>query len=157
MILRRSERTPAPKTIWKEKSALSAASDLKIAKKTAIIGQKTALKPIAVGPLPEAVELDGEDLPELPTYEPPLNLQFQPSQSLATGLSELNTFQQLLTPEIIDSIVTATNNYAENARTIEEPLPYARPWKSVNSTDIWQFIGCLLYMGYYRLTNHEEH
>jgi hypothetical protein len=92
MILRRSKHTPVLKTIWEEKGAPSAASDPKITKKTARTEQKTALKPITVGPLPEAIELDENDLPKLPTYNPPLNLQFQPSELLATGLSELDTF-----------------------------------------------------------------
>ena len=157
MILRRSKRTPVPKTIWEEKGAPPAALDPKITKKTARTEQKTALKPIAIDRLPEAVKLNEKDLPELPTYNPPLNLQFQASESLATGLSELETFQRLLTPAIVDKIVAATNSYAESARKIEEPLPYARPWKPVNSTDIWRFIGCLLYMGYHRIANHEEH
>ena len=76
MILRRSKRTPVPKTIWEEKDAPSAASDPKITKKAVRTEQKTVLKPIAVRPLPETVELDEKDLLELPTYEPPLNLQF---------------------------------------------------------------------------------
>jgi hypothetical protein len=50
--------------------------DPKITKKTARTEQKTALKPVAIGPLPETVELDEKDLPELPTYELPLNVQF---------------------------------------------------------------------------------
>jgi hypothetical protein len=53
-------------------------------------------------------------------------------------------------PVIVDRIVVATNSYAENARKTDEELkkdhPEARPWKPVNSIDIWQFIGCLLYM-----------
>jgi hypothetical protein len=131
MIVRRSKRTPVPKTIWEEKGAPSAASDPKITKKAARTEQKTALKPIAIGPLPETAELDEKDLPELPTYEPPLNLQFQASKSLATGLSELQTFQQLLTPQIIDRIVAATNSYATNAQNKqdldEELKSYTRP------------------------------
>jgi hypothetical protein len=82
-----------PKTIWEEKNAPSAALDPKITKQTARTEQKTALKPIAIGPFPETVELDEKDLPELSTYEPPLNLQYQASKSLATGLLELQTFQ----------------------------------------------------------------
>jgi Transposase IS4 len=152
MILRRSKRTPVPKVAWEEKSVHSAALDPKITKNTARTAQQTALKPIAVGPLPESIKLDEKDLPELPTYNPPLNLQFQASRSLAIGLSQLDTFQQLLTPIIIDRIVVATNSYAENARKIDKDLdedyPDVRPWKPVNSTDIWQFIGCLLHMGY---------
>jgi Transposase IS4 len=161
MSLRRSKRTPVPRTIWEEKGAPSAASDPKITKKTARTEEKTALKPIAVGSLPETLEFDEDNLPELPTYQPPLDLQFQASKSLITGLSELETFQQLLTPAIIDQIVTATNSYAVNARNtedFEEELKiYARSWKPVDSADIWRFIGCLLYMGAHKEAKHEEH
>ena len=157
MVLRRSKRTPVPKTIWEEKGAPSAASDPKITKNSARTVQKTALKPVIAGPLPETIELNENDLPELPTYNPPLKLEFQASESLATGLSELDTFQQLFTPAIVDRIVVATNSYAANARKDEEPLPHARPWIPVNSTDIWRFIGCLLHMGYHKLANHEDH
>jgi hypothetical protein len=75
-----------PKTVWEEKGTPSAALDPKTTKKTARTEHKTALKPIAIGPLPEIVELDEKNLSELPTYEPPLNLQFQASKSLATEL-----------------------------------------------------------------------
>jgi hypothetical protein len=115
MDLRRSKRTPKPKTIWEEKGAPSAASDPKITKKTARTAQETALKPIITGPLPEIIRLDENDLPELPMYKPPLNLQFQASESLATGLSELDTFQRLLTLMIVSEIIIMTNNYAKNA------------------------------------------
>jgi hypothetical protein len=74
MSLRRSKRTPVPRTIWEEKGAPSAASDLKITKKTARTEEKTALKPIAVGSLPETLEFDEDNLPKLPTYQPPLDL-----------------------------------------------------------------------------------
>jgi Transposase IS4 len=157
MSLRRSKRKPVPKIIWEEKGAPSAASDPKITKNTARTAQKTALKPIVIGHLPETVKLDEKDLPELPMYDPPLDLQFQSSKSLSTGLSELDTFQRLLTPAIIDRIVIATNSYAENARKDEELLPHARRWIPVNSTDIWRFVGCLLHMGYHKLSNHEDY
>jgi hypothetical protein len=116
MSLRRSKRTPVPKTIWEQKGAPSAASDPKITKNTTRTEQKTALKPIAISPLPEIPEINENDLPELPMYKPPLNLQFQASESLAIGLSALETFQKLLTPAIIDQIMVAINSYAENAR-----------------------------------------
>jgi hypothetical protein len=120
MMSRRSQRTPRPKTIWEEKGAPSAARDPKITKKAAQTEKKTALKPIATGPLPG---LDEKCLPELPTYKPPLELHFEPSESLATGLSELHTFQRLLMPANVDIIVEATNSYAFNARkTTEEDL-----------------------------------
>jgi Transposase IS4 len=158
MTLRRSQRKPKPVTIWEEKGAPSAAKDPKITQKNARTEKQTALKPIATGPLPESIGLDEKRLPELPTYKPPLELQYKPSESLSTGLSQLDTFQRLLTPDIIDRIVEATNSYAVNAREIdEEPNPHIRAWKPVNSTDIWRYIGCLLYMGYHKEGRHEEH
>jgi Transposase IS4 len=158
MDLRRSPRKPVPKTIWEAKGAPSAANDLKITRKTARTAKKTALQPVATGPLPEAAGLDEKSLPELPTYKPPLELEFTPSESLATGLSPLETFQQLLTSAIVDRIVAAINSYAQNAReTDEESDSYARPWKPVNSTDIWQYIGCLLHMRCYKKVNREDH
>jgi Transposase IS4 len=105
---------------------------------------------VIAGSLLEALELDRNDLSKLSTYNPPLNLQFQASESLVTDLTELETFQRLLTPTIMDRIVAATNSYAENARKIDEDtrkmLLHSRLWKPVNSAEIWRFIGCLLYM-----------
>jgi hypothetical protein len=115
MTLRRSQRKPKPVTIWEEKRAPSAAKDLKITKKNARAEKKTALKPIATGPLPESIGLDEKRLPELPTYKPPLDLLYEPPESLAIGLLQLDTFQRLLTPDIINRIVKATNSYAVNA------------------------------------------
>jgi hypothetical protein len=66
--------------------------DPKITKKTARTEQKTTLKPVAISPLLKTVELNEKDLPELLTYKPPLNLQFQASESLATDLLELQIF-----------------------------------------------------------------
>ena len=164
MELRRSQRQPKPKTIWEEKGAPCAARDLKITKRTDRTEQKTALKPVASGSLPKALELDVNQLSDLPVYKPSLELRFEPSKSLLEGLSELDTFQRLFTPAIIDKIVTSTNSYAENARNTnsndeeeEDPESFARPWKLVNTTDIWRYIDCLLYMGYHRLSKHEEH
>ena len=92
MELRRSQRQPKPKTIWEEKGAPSAARDPKITKRTDRTEQKTALKPVAVGPLPKTLEIDVNQLPDLPVYKPPLELQFEPSKSLLKGLSKLDTF-----------------------------------------------------------------
>ncbi|KAF7502439.1 hypothetical protein GJ744_005803 [Endocarpon pusillum] len=63
-------------------------------------------------------EFDVKQLPDLPVYEPPLTLRFIPSKSLIQGLSQLDTFQRLLTPAIIDRIIESTNSYAKNAREI---------------------------------------
>ena len=162
MDLCRSKRIPKPRTIWEAKGAPCAASDPKVTKKTARTEQQTALKPIVAGPLPEALEINENQFPELPEYELSLILQFQRSKSLAAGLSQLDTFQRLLTPVIIDRIVESTNSYAENIRNTnfdeeEDSEFFVRPWKPVNVIDIWRYIGCLLYMGYHRLSKHKEH
>jgi hypothetical protein len=91
-MLRRSQRIPKPKSIWEEKGAPSTARDLKITKKTVRTEKKTALKPMATGRLLEAIRLDEKHLPKLSTYKPPLELRFEPSKSLAIGLSELDIF-----------------------------------------------------------------
>jgi hypothetical protein len=69
------------------------------------------LKPIAAGPLPKTVEFDVNNLSELPTNKPPLDLQFGASKSLVTGLTELQIFQKLLTLAIIDIIVNVLGLY----------------------------------------------
>ena len=74
MILRRSKRTPVPKTIWEQKGAPSIASNLKVIKKNARTEQKTALNPIAIDTFPTSIKLDENDLLELPIYKPPLSL-----------------------------------------------------------------------------------
>ena len=89
MSPRKSYRVRKTRTVWEQKGAPSAAKDPKITKKTAHTGKKTALKPIATGPLPKTVDFDADHLPELPTYEPPLDLEFKDLESLATGLTEL--------------------------------------------------------------------
>ena len=46
-------------------------------------------------------------------------------------------------------IVENTNSYAENARNdsfFSDSDSYAREWTPVNITDIWQYLGSLLYM-----------
>ena len=118
MELRRSQRQPKPKTIWEERGAPSAARDPKITKKTDRTEQKTALKPIAIGPLPEVPEFDVKQLPDLPVYEPSLTLRFTSSKSLVQGLSQLDTFQRLLTSVIIDRIVESINSYVKNVYEI---------------------------------------
>jgi Transposase IS4 len=128
------------------------------------------LKPIAVGALPEGVNLNKNKLPDLPDYTPPLNLRPEPPKSLVIGLPELQTFQLLLTPLIVNEIVKATNSYAYRAReeidTLEdhdrdeiEDLKFSvrRPWSPVNSVEIWRYIGCQLYMGIHKEGRREDY
>jgi hypothetical protein len=74
------------------------------------------LKPIATGPLLKTVKFDADYLPKLPIYKLLLNLKFEASESLAIGLTELQTFQKLFTPAIIDIIIDITNSYTKNTR-----------------------------------------
>lgn len=161
MICRRTGRIRKARTIWEEKGALPATKDPKITKEAARTVEKTALKPVATGPLPKETGLDGNQLPELPDYNPPLDLEFQPAKSLAMDLPEFQIFQRILTMAIIDRIVIATNSYADRVRKKALELPgrifCLRPWKPVNSTDILRYIGCLLYMGAHIEKRHEDH
>jgi hypothetical protein len=69
MILRKSRRTPVPKTILKEKGALSVASDSKITKKTVKTEQRIALQLITINPLLKTFKLDEKDLLKLSMYK----------------------------------------------------------------------------------------
>jgi hypothetical protein len=124
--LRKSERKRKAISIWEEKEAPSAVNDPKIPRKAARIEQETALKAIATGPLPKATKIDSTAPLELSEYLPPLELHYKSSESIATGLSELHTFQQLFTQEVVDIIVNATDSYAENAQEKAEIFQYAR-------------------------------
>ena len=141
MELRRSQRQPKPKTIWEEKGAPSAARDPKITKRTDRTEQKTTFKPVVNGPLPETLEFDVNQLSDLSAYKPSLELRFEPSKSLLKDLSELDTFQKLLTFVIINRIVESMNNYVKNVHETnlnekDDPESFSRSWKSVNTIDI---------------------
>jgi Transposase IS4 len=116
---------------------------------------------VATGPLPECTGLNKDQPPELPDYVPSLNLRQEASESLVLGLSEFKTFQQLITPAIINDIMTATNSYAARVRkkALESSsrIRPLRSWNPVDSTDIWRYIGCLLYIGNHIEKRHKDH
>jgi hypothetical protein len=85
--------------------------------------EKTALKPIVTGPLLKAVGFNADNLPDLPTDKAPLNLEFQAAESLAIELLELETFQKLLTPAIINRIIDVINSCVKNVRANASKLP----------------------------------
>jgi Transposase IS4 len=143
MALRKSQRSRRATVAFEDKVAYSTASGPKFTAEIARNNPKTALEPVPAEPLPE---IDNQ-LPDLPDYHPPLELRSKPSESIATGLSELQTFKELYTQEVVDIIVNATNSYAENARETAPKLDCPRDWDPVNSTDIWRYLGCLIYMG----------
>jgi Transposase IS4 len=144
MTTRKSQRNRKATVAFDDRNAASATSAPKLTSKTARDNPETALQPVAVEPLPE---LGYGPFPELPEYDPPLELLSLPSESIATGLCELQTFKKLYTQEVVDTIVNATNSYTENARETINEFGHARPWELVNSIDIWRYIGCLIYMG----------
>jgi hypothetical protein len=123
---RQSQRIRKVTVAWEAKEAPSAASEPKLTSKTARNKPETALKPIAIKPLPESTKLDSNHLSELPIYTLPLELKYKPSKSNATGLSELETFQKLLTPAVVDLIANTINSYAENTPKIPDKFS-ARP------------------------------
>jgi Transposase IS4 len=154
MTPRKSQRNRKATVAFEDRNAASATFAPKLTSKTARNKPETALRPVAVEPLPE---LDNGPLPELPEYIPSLELRSLPSESIATGLSELETFKQQYTQEVVDIIVNATNSYADNARETMDEFGHARPWEPVNSTDIWRYIGCLIYMGLHIEKRREEY
>jgi Transposase IS4 len=57
---------------------------------------------------------------------------------------------------MVDLIVIATNIYAARARQ-NQGEKCTRDWKPVNSTDIWRYMGCLLYIGESIEGKHEKY
>jgi hypothetical protein len=84
MTPRKSHHVRKARAIWEQRGAPPAAKDPRITSKTARTVEKTALKPLATGPLPIAVSFDADHLPELPTYTPPLDSEFQTNTAYGT-------------------------------------------------------------------------
>jgi hypothetical protein len=61
-------------------------------KKSVYIVKKTALKPIITSPLLKAISFNINNLSNLSTYKPLLNLEFQAAESLTTELLKLKMF-----------------------------------------------------------------
>jgi hypothetical protein len=92
MTTRKSQRNRTATVAFNDRNATSATLAPKLTSRTARDNLETALQPIAVEPLPE---LGYSLLPELPEYDLPLELLSLPSESIATGLYELQTFKKL--------------------------------------------------------------
>jgi hypothetical protein len=84
------------------------------------------------------LELDTGPLPGLPEYYPPPELRELLSETIATGLSGLQTFKRLNSQEVVDTVANATISYAKNARESAEQSNQAREWEPVNSTETWR-------------------
>jgi hypothetical protein len=61
-------------------------------KKSVYIVKKTALKPITTSPLLKAISFNINNLSNLSTYKPLLNLELQAAESLTTELLKLKMF-----------------------------------------------------------------
>jgi Transposase IS4 len=142
--------------LGREKSPFCS-SRSKVTAQNARTKPETALKPIPTGPLPDTTKFDHGHLRELPDFSPPLILLRKPSESIATGLSILETFQLFFTQAMVAIIVVATNGYAARARQNQEGRKATPNWKPVNSTDIWRYLGCLIYMGGTTESKHEKY
>jgi hypothetical protein len=117
---RKSQRASKPATIWEEKQAPPAALDPKNNSSNARTKPETALKPIPTGPLLDSTKFDRGHLRELPDYSPPLILLRKPSESIATCLSILETFQLFVTQAMVAIIVVVTNGYAASVHQNRE-------------------------------------
>ena len=93
----------------------------------------------------------------LPTYVPPIKLPSITGQGVPSDATELQTFQKFPTKRVVDTIVAATNSYAERKKAAEEHTVRARPWKNTTFAEVIRYIGCLVYMGMHIERQHESY
>jgi hypothetical protein len=96
------------------------------------------LKPITTEPVPDPDLLDKDH----PTYLPQLKLDYINGRPNAKGPVELATFKNLISEDVVDRIIAATNSYAERQQKLEKITLYSRPWKDITQAGIWRYIGC---------------
>ena len=85
----------------------------------------------------------------LPYYQPPLQLRSFAPRPRIRPQSSIEAFQLFLTHEIIDIIVANTNSYADNDREVADSrnTTISRPWRPTRASEMWRYIGALIYMG----------
>jgi len=152
MISERPKRDRKPKIIWEAIEDISIASRAKkTAKKASRTNKTEALVLIAAEPLPPRINLDKP----LPAYEPPLQIKKRQGKPSFEGLSAIDTFQKFIDQEIIGRIVTATNYYAQRARTnqsTDKQSDGSQPqyWHPTCDGEIQRYLGIWLYMSLHR-------
>ena len=115
-------------------------ADTRVAKKRKL----HALQPVPV----EKVAAPEILVNPLPNYQPPLRLIPFASRLRIHPQSPIEAFQIFLTQENVATIVSNTNSYAENDREATRPPAIrGRAWQPTTASEIWRYIGCLLYMG----------
>jgi hypothetical protein len=56
----------------------------------------------------------------LPTYVPPIKLPLIAGQGVHSGVTELQKFQKFLIKRVVNTIVAATNSYAERKQAAKK-------------------------------------
>jgi hypothetical protein len=114
MDLRRSQRQPVPKNIWEEKRAPSAAKDTKITRKKRSYSERNSARTYCDWAASENCGIEGGQTSKASYIQPTTQIAKRTFKLLATGFTQLQTFQQLLTPAIVEEIILAINSFAEN-------------------------------------------
>ena len=122
-------------------ASVSAIADSRVAKKRKL----HALQPVPA----EQVAAPEILVDPLPNYQPPLRLQPFSSRPRIRPQSPIKAFQIFLTHEIVKIIVANTNSYADDHREAADSAntPRSRPWRPTRASEMWRYIGCLIYMG----------
>jgi hypothetical protein len=128
----RPQRERKKRTIWEASPSGSVRPSQITKKKARRTVKNEALKPIAAKPIihPEVLNQN------LPTYVPPRKLHYISGRPAVRGSTELKTFQKLISDDVVDIIVAATNSYAERQRKLDEITLYSRLWKDITRAEI---------------------
>lgn len=84
------------------------------------------------------------------------NFDKEHGHKLGAGLSEFQVFQGLLTPDVLDLLITETNRYAEqyflaHPKDTLPPCSLARKWVATDRPEMAAFLGILYLMGFVKL------
>ena len=121
-------------------ASISAIADSRVAKKRKL----HALQPVPA----EQVAAPEILIDPLPSYQPPLQLHFFSSRPRIRPQSPVEAFQVFLAHEIVDIIIANMNSYADNHREAVTPSAIrSRPWRPIRASEMWRYIGCLIYIG----------
>ena len=118
----RPRRERKKRTIWEELPAHSVHPSQISKKKARRTVENEALKPVAAEPIPISKILDEN----LPIYHPPLKIDYKNGRLVARDPTELIIFKNLISDDVVDRIITATNSYTERHREFDEITVYSR-------------------------------
>ena len=131
-------------------------SETQLKQKTAKRNEQNApLQPIATEIIPEPTLLDVN----LPHYHPPLEYTKRGGHSLAPSMTQLKLFLQFFSSTVMAIIMAATNSYGERENREKNRHPLSRQyrkWHSTTISELYRYLGCLLFLGLHQEPCYEE-